>query len=261
MEEKNVTNEEVEQVVNEVVEDIEKLEAEEKNDQPEVNSVTEEKRDKGYFKYYLFILLNSILGFLFLLYFSKHLFEILAKKGIIDLRSLNMIPGIVLATIITMLFMLITIVFRKFFKKFLFSEIILYIYIGVLTTIINIIFWNFFFNIINGFMVNENIAWKVAEVIAFVIAVLFAFFADKIVVFKSYSFMPSKLFTELGSFVGARLITELINVGIMYYIIDYKKQQPFLGKVIASVIVIILNYLLSKFVIFRKKKIKNEEKN
>ena len=257
MEEKNVTNEEVEQVVKDTVENVEEQKTEEVKDE----TVVKDSSDKGYFRYYLFILFNSILGFLFLLYFSRHLFEVLANRNIIDLRTLNMIPGIILASTITMLFMIITISFKKIFKKLLFSEIILYIYIGVLTTIINIIFWNFFFNIINGFVVNENIAWKVAEGIAFVIAVLFAFFADKIVVFKSYSFMPSKLFTELGSFVGARLITELINVGIMYYIIDYKKQQPFLGKVIASIIVIILNYLLSKFVIFRKKKIKNEEKN
>ena len=257
MEEKNVTNEEVEQVVKDTVENVEEQKTEEVKDE----TVVKDSSDKGYFRYYLFILFNSILGFLFLLYFSRHLFEVLANRNIIDLRTLNMIPGIILASTITMLFMIITISFKKIFKKLLFSEIILYIYIGVLTTIINIIFWNFFFNIINGFVVNENIAWKVAEGIAFVIAVLFAFFADKIVVFKSYNFMPSKLFTELGSFVGARLITELINVGIMYYIIDYKKQQPFLGKVIASIIVIILNYLLSKFVIFRKKKIKNEEKN
>lgn len=245
----------------------EKVELKDENVQEQVKSeqveveVAKENNDKGYFKYYLFILLNSIFGFLFLLYFSRHLFEFLANKNIVDLRSLNMVPGIVLAATLTMLFMIIAISFKKFFKKILFSEIVLYIYIGGLTTIINIIFWNFFFKIINGFVVNENIAWKVAEVIAFVIAVLFAFFADKIVVFKSYSFVPTKLFAELGSFIGARLITEAINIGIMYYLIDHKKQAPFLGKVIASVIVVILNYLFSKFVIFRKKKKNYEEQN
>ena len=140
---------------------------------------------------------------------------------------------------------------------FFFSEIILYIYVGVLTTLINIISWNFFFKLIGSFIVSESVAWKVAEVIAFIVAVVFAFFADKIFVFKSYNFMPGKLFAEMGIFFSARIITELINIGIMYFIIDYKKQEPLFGKIAASVVIIILNYLFSKFIIFKKKK--NEE--
>lgn len=245
---------------------------EEKDELKEVNQIVEETKelevvnenvqtidDKGYFKYYLFILFNSILGFIFILYFSRQLFDILANKHIIDLRNFNIIPSVILAATLSMLFMLITIVFKKFFKKILFSELVLYIYIGVLTTIINIIAWNSFFNLIKGFVLGESVAWKVAEVIAFIVAVIFAFFADKIIVFKSYDFIPSKLFAEMGAFFSARIVTELINIGIMYFIIDRQNKEPFFGKLIASAAVIILNYLFSKFVIFKKKKIENEK--
>ena len=230
-------------------------------EKPSQNETVNKENDKGFFKYYLFILLNSIIGFIVVLYLSKYLIELLATKNIIDLRNVKTIPSVVIATVVTMLFMMITLVFKKFFRKLLFSEIILYIYIGGLTTIINIVAWNFFFKLISGFIVSEQIAWKVAEVIAFVVAVIFAFLADKIVVFKSYSFRPGKVFTELGIFISARIITELINVGIMMFLIDYQKNDPLFGKIVASVVVVILNYLFSKFIIFRKKEIKHEEHN
>lgn len=239
--------------VNQVVEEAKEQEA--------VKETVATSNDTGYFKYYLFILFNSILGFIFLLYFSRQLFDILAERNIINLKSLNFIPSIILAATLSMLFMLITIVFKKFFKKLLFSEIVLYIYIGLLTTVINIVSWNFFFNVIKKFVVSESVAWKIAEVIAFIVAVIFAFFADKIVVFKSYSFVPGELFSEMGAFFSARIITELINIGIMYFIIDRQEKEPLVGKIIASVIVIVLNYLFSKFVIFKKKKTTNEEQN
>lgn len=216
---------------------------------------------ESYFQYYLFILFNSIIGFILVMYFSRHLVDLFASKGIVDLRNMKTVVSIVASSTITMLFMLTTLTLKRFFKSLFFSEIFLYIYIGGLTTIINIVSWNFFFKLIDKFIVSEQVAWKVAEGIAFVVAVIFAFFADKIVVFKSRNFSPAILFAELGIFISVRLVTELINVGLMMFIIDYKKQDPLFGKIVASVVVVVLNYLFSKFVIFRKKTIKHEEQN
>lgn len=227
----------------------------------EHQDVRQHEEKQSYFKYYLFILLNSIIGFILVLYFSRYFVDLFASKGIIDLRSMKTVISIVAAATLTMLFMLITLSLKRFFKSLFFSEIFLYIYIGGLTTIVNVVLWNFFFKLISQFVVSEQIAWKVAEGIAFVAAVIFAFFADKMVVFKSRSFKPSILFAELGIFVSARILTEFINVGLMMFIIDYKKQEPLFGKIIASVVVVILNYLFSKFIIFRKKTIKHEEQN
>lgn len=247
-----------------------KTEHSETNDVSEVNKVSEqtehsevvkEKKEKSYFSYYLFILINSIIGFIIALYFSRTLIDALANKNIIDLKSIKTIVSLIIAVSATMVFMLLTLVFKKVFRKLFFSEIFLYIYIGGLTTIINILSWNFCFTLINRIIVSEQIAWKVAEGIAFIIAIIFAFFADKIVVFKSYSFKPEKIFTEMGVFVGARLFTELVNVGLMILIIDYLKQEPLLGKIIASIVVIIINYLFSKFVVFKKKVNQNEKQD
>ena len=236
-------------------------EANKAGEHTEQSEVVKEKKEKGFFTYYLFILINSIIGFLVALYFSRTLIDALAAKNIIDLKSIKTIASLIIAVSVTMIFMLFSLVFKKFFRKLFFSEIFLYIYIGGLTTIINLLSWNFCFTLINRIIVSEQIAWKVAEGIAFVIAIIFAFFADKLVVFKSYSFKPEKIFTEMGVFVGARLFAELVNVGLMIFIIDYLKQEPLLGKIIASVVVIIINYLFSKFVVFKKKVNQNEEQD
>lgn len=253
LEQKNIDQQEIEQTVYDQKDVIQ--------DDTDRHETAQHEAKEGYFQYYLFVLLNSIIGFILVLYFSRHLIDLFASKGIVDLRSMKMVVSIVAAATITMLFMMITLTLKKFFKSLFFSEIFLYIYIGGLTTIINIVSWNFFFKLIDKFIVSEQVAWKVAEGIAFVVAVIFAFFADKIIVFKSRSFVPTILFAELGIFISARLVTELINVGLMMFIIDYQKQDPFFGKVVASVVVIVLNYLFSKFVIFRKKAIKHEEQN
>lgn len=247
-EQKSVEQQEIEQKV------VERKEAGQRD-------VIQNESKQHYFQYYLFILFNSIIGFILVLYLSRHLIDLFATKGIVDLRNMKMMISIVAAATLTMLFMLITLTLKKFFKSLFFSEIFLYIYIGGLTTIINIVSWNFFFKLIDKFIVSEQIAWKVAEGIAFAVAIIFAFFADKLVVFKSRSFAPRVLFAELGIFVSARIITELINVGLMMFIIDYQKQDPLFGKIVASVVVVVLNYLFSKFVIFRKKIIKHEEQN
>lgn len=252
-EQKNIDQQELEQTVYDQKDVIQSTEIQHEN--------TQHGNSESYFQYYLFILFNSIIGFILVMYFSRHLIDLFASKGIVDLRNMKTVVSIVASATITMLFMLITLTLKKFFKSLFFSEIFLYIYIGGLTTIINIVSWNFFFKLIDKFIVSEQVAWKVAEGIAFVVAVIFAFFADKIIVFKSRSLMPAVLFAELGIFISARLVTELINVGLMMFIIDYQKQDPFFGKVVASVVVIVLNYLFSKFVIFRKKTIKHEEQN
>ena len=235
----------------EIAENFEETKAEETH--------VETTKKECYFRYYLFVLVNSIIGFLVLIYGLRHVFNFLSDKEILNLKNIALIPSIAVAATLVMLFMFLSLVFKKFFKKLYFSEVFLYIYVGGLTTAINLISWNYFYVIINTVVKNDNVSWKIAEAIAFVIAVAFAFFADKIVVFKSYSFMPKKIMTEIGTFIGARIVTELVNVVLMWAIIDMMKKNAGFGKIVASLVVIILNYIFSKYFVFTKVRKENEK--
>lgn len=138
-----------------------------------------------------------------------------------------------------------------FIKKFMKSEIFRYILIGFLTTVVNILVFQLLLKAFN--VQNETkLSWKFAEVIAFIIAVLFAFICSKFYVFRSIDISLKLIGKEFVEFVSGRIVTELVNFGIMWYMIDKKNCNELLTKIIASFVVIVLNYLISKFIVFKK---------
>ncbi len=217
--------------------------------------VNKEQKHEGYFGYYIFVFISAIIGFIFVFFATRYLIDESKISGATNLASHKMLITIAVSLIAVIIFMFISLVFKKFLKKLFLSEIFLYIYIGFLTTVINVLSFKVLNDALNQGGKENTLGWLVAEVLAFVIAVIFAFFADKLVVFKSYNFIPTKIFAELGLFISARLITEGINIFLMYIIINVLKQEAMTGKIIASVVIIVLNYLFSKFVIFKKIKV------
>ena len=133
------------------------------------------------------------------------------------------------------------------------QELINYLFFGGLTTIVN---WGAY-----SFMVHlAGFPITLGNVVAWAVAVIFAFITNKLWVFKSRSWQPLLVLREGGSFLGARIISALVEIGGMpalYYLgLKYPLFgiEGFLAKVIVSVIVIILNYFLSKLFVFRRKK-------
>ena len=135
----------------------------------------------------------------------------------------------------------------ELFKKY--KEIILYLIIGGLTTVLNIASYWIFANPLGLNTVLSN-------VLAWVIGVVFAYFTNKIFVFESKSFKPNIFFKEFALFVLARVTTGAIDTGIMYLFVDVLalNQYEMWIKLASNVIVIILNYVFSKLLVFRKKK-------
>ena len=131
-----------------------------------------------------------------------------------------------------------------FFK---YKEAILYIFFGGITTLVNIVvYW---------VMANPlGIDYMISNVAAWVISVLVAFVTNKLFVFESKDFAAKLLLKELALFVGARLFSGALDMGIMYLGIDILKANDLLIKIISNVIVIIVNYILSKLIIFKKPK-------
>lgn len=132
------------------------------------------------------------------------------------------------------------------YKKY--REPLLYIIVGGLTTLVNFAVY---------FLCTRQLGIPefVSESISWVCSVSFAYFADKIVVFQSKSCSISILFKEVSAFVGARLATGAINLVLFYVLYNIMGLNDFWVKVFINVIVIIGNYLFSKFVIFKKPKI------
>ncbi|WP_422479762.1 GtrA family protein [Pleomorphochaeta sp. DL1XJH-081] len=125
-------------------------------------------------------------------------------------------------------------------------EIILYILFGFLTTVINIaIFW-----ILYEKLEMQNIA---SNAIAWFCAVLFMFFSSKFIIFNSRDISGKYIIGELLVFLTARLFTGVLDIGLMYLSVDIYELEALYCKVITNIIVIILNFIASKFFVFKDK--------
>ncbi len=155
-----------------------------------------------------------------------------------------------------------------------YKEIIMYIIFGVLTTLVNWVVYTVLIKIFGSAAESEmilftlfgrNISMKIfyifiANLVAWIAGVIFAFITNKIWVFESKSWQLGLLMKELWLFILARLITgvmEWFGVPLLWAIgmdQDLFGIDGFLAKIVVSVIVVILNYVFSKLIIFRKKK-------
>lgn len=134
---------------------------------------------------------------------------------------------------------------KKLITKY--KSIITYGIFGVLTTIINIVCYEILYN-------QAHISNVVSNIIAWVIAVAFAYITNKIWVFESKSLEPKVLLAEIWKFVTCRLATGALDLAIMYVGVDLMHGPAMILKIISNVIVILLNYVASKILIFKKEK-------
>ena len=146
---------------------------------------------------------------------------------------------------------------RMFVKH---KEIIMYLIFGVLTTVVSWGSYAIFEKVFKEAIVDVNVLVAVSNVLSWVTAVLFAYITNKLFVFESKSFKPTVLFKEIGLFVGSRLLSGAVEwVGVPLLVWLGLNQTIFgiegmLSKVLVSVIVVILNYILSKLIVFKKEK-------
>lgn len=127
-----------------------------------------------------------------------------------------------------------------------YKEQIIYLFFGVLTTIINIAIYNILF-------VYFGVSNIISNCFAWGISVLFAYITNKIWIFRSENQELKTIFYEITTFFSCRLLTGGIDLLIMYLGVDVFKLQPMNIKLIANVIVIVINYIVSKKIIFVKK--------
>ena len=136
---------------------------------------------------------------------------------------------------------------NKLIEKFFTREVISYLIFGVLTTVVNFVFYWLFTEVFAVYYITSN-------VIAWVFAVVFAYITNKLFVFESKSWEPAIVFKEVISFGAARIISLLFETGFLALTGEIIGVPELIAKVIAAVFVVIINYVASKLFIFKKKK-------
>ena len=128
-----------------------------------------------------------------------------------------------------------------------YREIILYLIFGFFTTLISlVVYYGLVITIINP---DNGIELQVANIISWVVGVLFAYVTNRRYVFKSRN---NKKLEEFIKFTGARVSTLLLDMVIMFIFVTMLKYNDKIFKIVSQILVIIGNYILSKLFIFNK---------
>ena len=126
------------------------------------------------------------------------------------------------------------------------KEVISYLFFGVLTTLINILSYVVLSKLF-------EVDYKLATTIAWGISVLVAFITNKVYVFNSKETNIVLVAKEFSSFTFFRLLSYLMDLGVMVLMVEWLKTDDLIAKIVANVFVVIFNYFASKYVIFKKK--------
>lgn len=125
--------------------------------------------------------------------------------------------------------------------------IILYIFFGGLTTVVSfVVFWFFVHIIPFDPLVANTISW--------VISVAFAFFTNRVWVFNSPTHSARAFFKQLFMFYVGRLFSFAVEQLMIFVFINKLGFNDLIIKLIATIIVLILNYIISKVIVFRTKR-------
>ena len=139
--------------------------------------------------------------------------------------------------------------FVELLKKY--KSFISYAFFGVCTTLVNLLSYRLFYFVLSV----PNVS---STVLAWFFAVLFAFVTNKLWVFDSKSWAIAIVISELIKFFICRIATGVLDVGVMWFAVDKMQWNAMAWKLISNVIVIVLNYVASKLVIFVKKEASDE---
>ena len=133
---------------------------------------------------------------------------------------------------------------RKLVEKY--WDIISYLFFGVCTTIVNYIIYLPCYNLL-------GISATVSNMIAWVVAVAFAYLTNKPFVFKSNDWSRATVIPELTRFVGCRIGSGAAETLILLLTVDLLGWNGNIWKLVTQVMVVVLNYIGSKLLVFKNK--------
>lgn len=135
---------------------------------------------------------------------------------------------------------------RSLYKKY--NEIINYLIIGFLTTIVSL---GSYYIFTHTFLDNSIIGIQIANVLSWICAVTFAYVTNRKIVFKSRN---KNILKEMTGFFGSRIFSLLVEMISMFVMTTLLHINDMIAKIVCQVIVTVLNYVLSKIFVFRKNK-------
>lgn len=125
-------------------------------------------------------------------------------------------------------------------------DVLAYLVFGVLTTLVN-------YAVYLPLLLYGGYSAAAANAIAWVVAVTFAYLTNKPFVFKSNDWSLKTVLPECTRFVGSRVASGVMETVILFIFVDWLGMNGTIWKLITSVLVVVANYVFSKFLVFRKK--------
>ena len=126
------------------------------------------------------------------------------------------------------------------------KEFLMYFIFGVLTTLVN---YAVYVACHHAFSLNAALS----NAIAWGVAVVFSYITNKPFVFKSNDWTIKTLVLEFSTFVASRVLSGALETGIMWLTVDFACWNSYLMKLCTSAIVMLLNYIAGKLLVFKKK--------
>lgn len=133
------------------------------------------------------------------------------------------------------------------FRKY--RELIAYVIVGGLTTVVSMaLYYGSTWAFLDG---SDALQVQIANVIAWIGAVAFAYVTNRVFVFQSHS---TAVFREIVSFVSSRVLTLLLDMGCMWLMVTAIGVDHRIAKLVSMVLVTVGNYVISKLLVFKKEK-------
>lgn len=126
-----------------------------------------------------------------------------------------------------------------------YNELISYLFWGVMTTLVNYIIYFACTKVLLAHYLASNI-------FAWVLSVIFAFLVNKIFVFKSRSWGASDTLCQISQFISARIFSLGLETFLLFVFVRFLGYDDSIIKIAAGIVVVIVNYIFSKWIIFKK---------
>ena len=127
-------------------------------------------------------------------------------------------------------------------------EKLIYLIFGVLTTVVNYVVYL----LLRGWLPDSAYRLSISNTVAWVVAVLFAYSTNRTFVFRSKVRSAEGVRREFLSFVGARVLSLFLDMAVLHAGVLLLHLDDRIVKIVSNILVVIVNYFLSKYLIFKK---------
>ncbi len=124
------------------------------------------------------------------------------------------------------------------------KEIIMYLIFGVLTTLVDYVSY--------AILLQIGVSYITSNAIAITISILFAYVTNKLWVFESQAKELKANFIEFNKFIGTRLFSMAVSMFGLILLVEICRVDEYIAKALLAVLVVVLNYVLSKLYTFKK---------